>query len=99
MEGDRNIVTMTNRSRGVQVGSTKLPPGVKLSSTIRLGRQPITSIVFISTDGTLAFGTGSGTIRLWNPESRKQLGSLRGHTSPVLSVAFDPASGILASGS
>lgn len=38
----------------------------------------------------LASAGTDGTVRLWDPASRKQLGRLNGHTGAVLAVAFSP---------
>jgi WD40 repeat protein len=51
---------------------------------------------------TVRSGLFSGvdrTVRLWEPQSDKLLRTLKGHTFYVMSVAFDPQGGMLASGS
>ena len=51
-----------------------------------------------SPDGkTLAAGTQSGTIRLWDATSRRPLSPLRGHTFGVSDIAFSPDGRMLAS--
>ncbi|MCL4862909.1 MAG: AAA family ATPase [Caldilineaceae bacterium] len=53
-----------------------------------------------SPDGTrLASGGQSGTVRLWEVETGRQLLRLHGHTQPVEAVAFHPDGTLLASGS
>jgi|GEM_PF-6732932 len=49
-------------------------------------------------EGLFAFG-GSGSIKLWRVSDGKPIRTLRGHTSPVNSVAFSPDGRIIASGS
>lgn len=45
----------------------------------------------------LASASSDGTVRLWNVESRRQLGQpLRGHTDRVAGIAFSPDGQILA---
>jgi WD40 repeat protein len=48
----------------------------------------------------LLFFTGScdNTVRIWDVASHQQLAELRGHTSAVMSVAFDGSGRYLASG-
>jgi WD40 repeat protein len=48
----------------------------------------------------LLFFTGSrdNTVRIWDVASHQQLAELRGHTSEVMSVAFDGSGRYLASG-
>ena len=53
--------------------------------------------VSFSLDGTLATGSGDGTIRLWDVAARQNITTLR-HGDRVLSVSFSP-DGTLASGS
>jgi WD40 repeat protein len=52
-----------------------------------------TSLAF-APDGTLAVGTLSGTVELWNPISGKQIAApLVVAAAPVASIAFDPSGG------
>lgn len=44
-------------------------------------------------------GNGDSTVKLWNLQTHKQIGSLTGHTAPVLSVCLSQDSKLLASGS
>jgi WD40 repeat protein len=47
----------------------------------------------------LASGGGDITVKLWSIESQKEVTTLQGHDSTVLSVAFSPDGKYLASGS
>jgi len=55
--------------------------------------------VAISPDGkTLASGSKDKTVKLWDVATGKEVVTLKGHTDPVLSVAFGPDGKTLASG-
>src|SRR6185369_5581719 len=59
------------------------------------------TIVALSSDGKRALSAGhekDTVIRLWNAETGKQLLQLKGHTSPVRTVAFSPDGKTVASG-
>ena len=57
-----------------------------------------TSAVALSPDGTTLASAGwDGTVRLWNPATRTQLGRLTGHNERVTAVAFSPDGKTLAS--
>jgi WD40 repeat protein len=47
----------------------------------------------------LASGSWDNTVKLWSVESQKEVTTLQGHSSYVLSVAFSPDGKYLASGS
>jgi WD40 repeat protein len=47
----------------------------------------------------LASGSEDKTVKLWSIESQKEVTTLQGHSSYVLSVAFSPDGKYLASGS
>ncbi len=48
---------------------------------------------------TLASGSHDFTIKLWNIETEKEMGTLEGHKNYVYSVSFSPDGKFLASGS
>jgi WD40 repeat protein len=55
-----------------------------------IGREYTASLAF-APDGTLATGTQSGIVQLWNPTSGEQVaGPLPVTAGPVSSIAFDP---------
>ncbi|MEH2111468.1 MAG: WD40 repeat domain-containing protein, partial [Nostoc sp.] len=66
----------------------------------RLQESNSVSSVSFSPDGkTLASGSADNTIKLWNLETGKEIGTLNGHTNSVSSVSFSPDGKTLASGS
>lgn len=83
---------------------------VRVWNTARLGSvpvmltgpaTPVRSVAFSprSWSPLLAAGDDSGTIRLWNPRTRKLRAILSKGSGPVLSLAFTPDGSQLASGS
>jgi WD40 repeat protein len=51
--------------------------------------DPVTSLAF-APDGTLAIGTGAGTVELWNASTGQRVGApVTVSSAPVTSVAFD----------
>ena len=57
----------------------------------------VTGSLAFATDGTLATGTQSGFVQLWNPVSGAQIaGPLPVVAGPISSIAFDPAGRLLA---
>ncbi len=57
------------------------------------------SSISLSPDGnTIVVATGENVIRLWDTRTGKVKTTLKGHTSPVDSVAFSPKYSLLASG-
>ncbi len=76
-----------------------LPNGVSLAETLHTESERIYSVV-ISKDGQiLACGNGDGTIKVWQLETREELGIIEGHTNDVVSIALSRNGEILASGS
>ncbi len=59
----------------------------------------ITYSVAFSPDGTLASGSGDGTVKLWDVGTRELIATLEEHATWVYSVAFSPDGIVLASGS
>jgi WD40 repeat protein/tRNA A-37 threonylcarbamoyl transferase component Bud32 len=57
------------------------------------------TMVFSADGGRLATGSDDGTIKLWDAVSGQELGTLKGHTGYIESVAFSPDGNRLASGS
>jgi WD40 repeat protein len=57
------------------------------------------SVAFSPDGQLLATGKSDGTITLWQLETRRELGTLRGHTQRVRTLAFSPDGYTLASGS
>ncbi len=65
-----------------------------------LNRIPALNIFWYNRTPLLLFFSGSSdnTVRLWDVASQQEVAVLRGHTSDVLSVAFDGSGRYLASG-
>ncbi|MDE0298538.1 MAG: dockerin type I domain-containing protein [Candidatus Poribacteria bacterium] len=63
--------------------------------------EGVTSIAFSRDSATLASSTefGDSDIRLWDVETGQQKGSVTGHTSDVVALAFSPDEVTMASGS
>ncbi|MDX6718163.1 MAG: hypothetical protein QOJ63_417, partial [Solirubrobacteraceae bacterium] len=61
-------------------------------------RVPLYDIAFSPDGGTLAAGDSDGTVRLWNPATRKQLARLTGASGAVRAVAFSPDGTTVAGG-
>lgn len=78
-----------------------LPPGaVARLGTIRFRhRGQIDSLVYSPDGKMLASAGGDGVIKFWDPNTGKELASLKGHTGGVSSLAFSPDGKMLASGS
>ncbi len=60
-------------------------------------RDFVSGLAFAPDITALASGSVDGTIRLWNPATGKQLGSLSGHLEETTDVAFSPDGRTLAS--
>jgi RNA polymerase sigma factor (sigma-70 family) len=78
-----------------------LPEGVLARlGTARFRHGVVISALAFSPDGkTLASGTHTGTIRLWDAATGKELHLLTGHGGGIYSLAFTPDNKTLASGS
>jgi WD40 repeat protein len=88
----REIATFGDWAKYQSIYSVAFSPDGK---TLAAGCQ---DGIRLSADGkTLAAGCHG--IRLWDLRSRKNIGTLKGHTWTVLSVAFSPDGKTLASGS
>lgn len=61
--------------------------------------QEINSVAFSPDGQTIAGGISDKTIKLWEVATGRELTTLRGHSSVVLTVAFSPDGRTLASGS
>jgi WD40 repeat protein len=74
-------------------------PGLRLRHTLRGYKDEIWPIAWSPDGRTLALGSRDQTIRLWDGDTGKPLGTLRGHKDAILSVAWSPDGRTLASGS
>lgn len=77
--------------------ASKLPPGVKLLHSLEPDNWLSDSLGF-DPSGDLLATTDRTTIKLWSPHSGKLISSFEGDKKCVLSVAFNPHDGTLASG-
>ena len=59
----------------------------------------MSSVAFNNTGTILASGSNDCTIKIWNIETKIEIGNLLGHKERVTSVAFNNTGIILASGS
>jgi WD40 repeat protein len=59
----------------------------------------VSSIIFSSNDKYLASGSWDKTVKLWSLEFKKEMATLKGHTSYILSLALSTDCKYLASGS
>ena len=57
---------------------------------------PINSVAFSPTGHTLATGSGSGTVQVWNVRSHKRRAQLDARIGQIFSVAFSPHGRVLA---
>ena len=72
----------------------------QLLSTLAGGTESPGFSVKFSADGTtLASGSWTDTVELWDVSTRKHIASIPGHTGNVCAVAFSPDGAMLASGS
>jgi WD40 repeat protein len=77
--------------------SPSLPPGLNLLRTFECHAHAVNALAFHPYLGWLASG-GDSTIELWDLKSGKLLLTLEEGARTIYSVAFDPRTGVLASG-
>ena len=68
-------------------------------SSIAGGELAVFSVVFSPDGKTVAAGTSTGTVRLWDPGTGELRASLKGHTDAIHSMAFSPDGKTLVTGS
>jgi WD40 repeat protein len=96
-------VVQENRVKLWTCATGKERPSRKAASTTSLvfhpGASMVTAMAFSPDGGTLATGSESGLVTLWDVKSGKERAALKGHTDTVRSLAFSPDGTVLASGS
>jgi WD40 repeat protein len=58
----------------------------------------VNAVAFLGNGERLTTASGDGVLRIWNTESALEVARLRGHTSPIWSVAAAPDTGWVATG-
>lgn len=70
-----------------------------LLNTLERHTRFVLAVAYSPKSSLVASGSADHTIRLWDPDTGRELGSLEGHTSGVTSLAISPDGKYLASGS
>lgn len=95
---DRRGVSLVYAAHSANLQQWKVRTGRRMRKFEGHGQKDsVKCLAFHPQDPLFASGSFDATIKLWNPENGKSLGTLEGHEDWVMSVAFDPSGEMLAS--
>ena len=95
--GDDGTVRLWNPATQQQIGTTITANTADTKSILNVGG--VFDVAFNPAGTVLASAEGDGTVKLWNPATRKQIGAIttfNGGFRGVVGIAFNPAGTILA---